>query len=222
MTAHHQHTPRLPLPKSWPATIQSSMLHVISLVRFAAVYTRSWAVNCSNQRVRLKAELDRAREQTALLEEEIRIKDARMARISARHRPRYPPVERMAILELRAARGWSLKRTASTFQITEATIANWLKRLDEQGPLALVQLRSPVNRFPDYVAYVVQRLKTLCPSMGKVKIAEMLSRAGLHLGATTVGRMLKGPGKVVDAASAESSDKTATGRIVTAKRSNHV
>ena len=138
--------------------------------------------NSSNQRVRLKAELDRAQEQIALLEEEIRIKDARMARIPASHRPRYPPCERMAILELRAARGWSLKWTASTFQITETTIANWLKRLDEDGSQALVQLRSPVNRFPDYVAYVVQRLKTLCPNMGKVKIAEVLARAGLHLG----------------------------------------
>jgi len=106
-----------------------------------------------------------------------------MVRIPASRRPRYPPVERMAILELRAARGWSLNQTATTFQITAATIASWLKRLDEDGPQALVQLRSPVNRFPDYVAYVVQRMKTLCPSMGKVKIAETLTRAGLHVNA---------------------------------------
>lgn len=39
--------------------------------------------------------------------------------------------------------------------------------------------------------YTVQRLKTLCPSMGKVKIALTLARAGLDLGSTTVGRMLK-------------------------------
>ena len=181
MTAHRQRAPRLPLPKGWPATIRSSMLHVISLARFAAVYTQSWAVNCSNQRVRLQAELDMTREQVALLEEEIRIKDARMALISARRRPNYPPAERMAILELRAARAWSLNQTASTFQITAATISSWLKRLDEDGPWALVQLRSPVNRFPDYVAYVVQRMKTLCPSMGKVKIAETLARAGCIL-----------------------------------------
>ena len=83
--------------------------------------------NCSNQRVRLKAELDRAREQIALQEEEIRIKDARMACIPPNRRPTYPPTERMAILELKAARGWSLKQTASTFQITAATISSWLK-----------------------------------------------------------------------------------------------
>src|SRR5208283_985810 len=50
----------------------------------------------------------------------------------------------------------------------------------------------PVNKFPDFVRIVVQRLKTLAPTMGKVKIAQTLARAGLHLGATTVGRMLKG------------------------------
>ncbi len=48
--------------------------------------------------------------------------------------------------------------------------------------------REPVNKFPDFVAYVVCRLKVLCPSMGKAKIAQILCRAGLHLGSTTVLR----------------------------------
>ena len=69
-------------------------------------------------------------------------------------------------------------------------IASWLKRVDEQGSNALVQLREPVNKFPDFVRYLVQQLKALCPMLGKVKIAQILARAGLHLGATTVGRML--------------------------------
>jgi transposase InsO family protein len=47
----------------------------------------------------------------------------------------------------------------------------------------LVQLRKPVNRSPDLVRYDVQRLKALCPMLGKVKIAQILARAGLHLGA---------------------------------------
>ena len=50
----------------------------------------------------------------------------------------------------------------------------------------------PVNKFPQYVSHIVRRLKTLSPAMGKVKIAQTLARAGLHFGATTVGRMLKG------------------------------
>ena len=82
--------------------------------------------------------------------------------------------------------------------------------------LILLQLRQPVNKFPDFVRYIVQRLKTLNPTMGKVKIAETLCRAGLHLGVTTVGRILKEepqPGP---------EDAAPSTRVVTAKRPNHV
>ncbi len=44
------------LPKSWNKHVRSAMLHVISLARFATVYTRSWAVDSVNARVRLKAD----------------------------------------------------------------------------------------------------------------------------------------------------------------------
>jgi hypothetical protein len=43
-----------------------------------------------------------------------------------------------------------------------------------------------VNKFPDFVAYFVRRLKILCPTLGKVRIAQILARAGLHLGPTTI------------------------------------
>jgi hypothetical protein len=97
----------------------------------------------------------------------------------------------LAILELKATRGWSLEQTAKAFLVTAATVASWLRRVDEQGPNALLQLGTPINRFPDFVRYVVQRLKALCQAMGNVKIAQTLSRAGLHLGATTIRRMLQ-------------------------------
>ncbi len=45
----------------------------------------------------------------------------------------------MAILELRAARGWSLKQSADTFSLTSATIALWVKRIDAWLPFALPQ-----------------------------------------------------------------------------------
>lgn len=118
----------------------------------------------------------------SLLREELRLKDTRIAQIAPQRRPHYGPVERMAVLELRAARGWSLNQTADTFLVTPATIAAWMKRTDNQGTNALLQLSEPVNKFPDFVRYIVQPLKILNPAMGKVKIAETLCRAGLHLG----------------------------------------
>jgi len=170
-----------------------------------------------NGRVRLKAENDRLLQENASLREEMRIKDVRMAQISPHRQPHYPPTERMAILELRAARGWSLQQTADMFLLTAPTVASWMKRVDEEGPDALVQLREPVNKFPDFVRYAVQRLRTLCPSMGKVKIAQTLCRAGLHLEATTVGRIVKEPPP-----SMPQDSKPTASTVVTAKEPDHV
>ena len=148
---------KIPLPRKWTPHVRSAVLHVIGLAQYATVYTRSWAADSRNARVRLKAETDRLRQEVALLAEEIRIKDARMQRIDSHKRPHYPPTERMAILELRAARGWSQQQTADAFHLTAATISSWMHRLEESGAEALVQLREPVNRFPDFVRFAVQR-----------------------------------------------------------------
>ncbi len=208
--------PRIPLPKNWPGCVKSAVIHTIALAHYSIVYARAWAAGSINARVRLAAEKDRFYEECTLLREELRIKDIRTAQIPPQRRPHYGPQERMAILELRAARGWTLKQTADTFFLTSATIASWMKRIDEQGPDALLQLRAPVNKFPDFVRYIVQRLKTLNPSMGKVKIAETLCRAGLHLGVTTVGRILK------EKPHPSPEDAAPSTRVVTAKRPNHV
>ncbi len=99
--------PKIPLPRKWTDRFRSAVLHVIGLAQYATIYTRSWAADSRNARMRLKAENDRLRQEVALLEEEIRIKDGRIQRIEPHKRPHYPPTERMAILELRTARGWS-------------------------------------------------------------------------------------------------------------------
>ena len=54
------------------------MLHVISLAQYAAAYSRSWAVDSMNGRVRLKAENNRLIEEVARLREEIRSERARL------------------------------------------------------------------------------------------------------------------------------------------------
>src|SRR6058998_1158619 len=207
----------LPLPRGWPRRVRSAVVQVISLARTSLALTQGWASESLNPELRQRAEGDRQQQEIQLLREEIRIKDARMEQIEAHRRPHYPPTERLAILELRAARGWSLAQTARIFLVTPLTIASWMGRLDEEGPKALVRLAEPVNRFPDFIAYLVKRLKILCPILGKVKTAQILARAGLHLGPTTVRRMLRDtrwpePRKVLQPAP----------RIVTARKPNHL
>ena len=215
--------------------MKSAVLHVISLSRYAAAHTHGWAANSINPRLRQQAKVDRLRQDLAFVNEQLRIVTARIESIPARSRPHYVPTERMAILELKAARGWSLRQTADKFLVTPATIASWMQRVDEQDD-ALVQLREPVNKFPEFVRYAVQRLKTVCPTMGKVKIAETLCRAGLHLGKTTVGRILKespaadpadtedqnDSNSENDVESPSGSKATESERIVTATYRNHV
>jgi len=62
--------------------------------------------------------------QLALVREENRILRARLDAIPPRDRPHYPPVERVAILTLRAARGWTVAETARRFLVTPHTIAD--------------------------------------------------------------------------------------------------
>jgi transposase InsO family protein len=207
----------LSLPKSWPRRVRSAVIHVISLAHFSLIATRSWAANNWNARVRLKSKNERLRQELALLHEEMRLKDARMQRIPAQRRPHYIPIERLEILELRAARGWSQAQTAERLLVTPLTVSSWMSRLDEGGPRAILQMRQPVNKFPDFVGYIVRRLKVLSPSLGKAKIAQILCRAGLHLGTTTVRRILRdAPRKTPTEASAVPT------RIVAARRPNHV
>jgi hypothetical protein len=111
-------TPSLPLPNDWTRSVQAAILHVLSLAHFVLVTTRSWAANSANERVRLAAKSDQFEHEITLLREEIRIKDARLARIPPPQRPHYHPTERLAILELHAARGWSMAQTARVFQVT--------------------------------------------------------------------------------------------------------
>lgn len=183
--------PDIATPTSWPEKVRSSILNVISLAHWAIVYTRSMCANSPLERVRLRGKLERARNEISLLKEEIRIKDARFMRIKPRSRPHYSPLERMAILELKAARGWNNAQAAKAFMIDPDTVYSWSKRIDEYGAHAFIQTPEPINKFPQFVTYIVQRLKVLCPAMGKRKLADCLSRAGLVLSASTVQRFLK-------------------------------
>ena len=212
--------PLLPLPASWPQRVQAALLSALALGHQALTASRSWAADSPLARVRLAGDCDRLRGEVALLREELRIKDVRLARVSPRVRPHFPPAERLAILALRAARGWTAADVAARFLVTPATIYAWMRRLDEGGQAALVRLATPVNRFPDFVAVVVQQLKAAAPAFGKVRIAEILARAGVHVAPTTVTRLLRRDRP--DEPPIPTTTKKASAHTITSKRPNHV
>ena len=83
----------------------------------------------------------------------------------------------------------------------------------------LGSFREPINKFPQYVRYLVQQIKVLCPVLGKLKISQILARAGLYVGASTVGHMLK---EKQVSPPAEERKKEGRKGVVTSKRPNHL
>ena len=96
----------------------------------------------------------------------------------------------MRLLQLRAARGWNLEKTAQVFLLDLQTLQSWMRRLDEQGERQLIRTVEPVNRSPDFVRNLVRQLKRLFPAMGFERMAQMLARVGLFLAATTIRRIV--------------------------------
>jgi len=105
--------PRRPirLPRHWPEHVKSSILHAISLP--VSPCPTPWARHRAR---RLRAQVEQSSTEVALVREELDIKDGRWAR-------RPPPQaalhtdQRMRILQLRAARGWTLEKTAEVFLV---------------------------------------------------------------------------------------------------------
>jgi hypothetical protein len=90
MLTKHQ-PPRIHLPKGWQGCVKSAVLHVIALAHYAIVYARAWAADSINSRSQLAAKADWFQEECALLREELRSKDTRIAQIALQRRPHYGP-----------------------------------------------------------------------------------------------------------------------------------
>ena len=171
----------MPLPKGWTMQVRSSLFHAIALANAALKLAHARAGVTD-----LRCDLERTQSEVARLQEELSLKDECFGRLSPRRRPHYSPTQRLRILQLKAARGWSCEQAADALLVDCETMKSWLRRVDDEA--ALVRTSEPVNRFPDYVRYLVRQLKLLCPSMGEVRIAQVLALAGLALGPSTVRR----------------------------------
>jgi hypothetical protein len=147
------------------------VLQVIGIVRIAMLTGREALIKNGNSP---DARIHQLESEVAMLREELRIHGARMRRVPAHRRPQYTGLERMAILQLRAMRGWNKAGTSRHFLVSDDTIRDWLRRVDDD---TLVQTSTPVNRFPDVVRYAVQQIKLFCPTLGKLKIAEKLAQS---------------------------------------------
>ena len=180
--------PEIPLPKGWTKLVLLALLHVISLARIALLNARIWPDGPECDGLRLRAENDRLKSEIALLERELAIKDTRFNRLAPKKRPEYLPAERLEILLIKTMRGFNNKQLAKRFQVTVQTIQRWMHGIYTQSKL--VQLPEKVTRYPDYLRQAIRHLKLFCPLLGRHKIAAILLRAGLHISASTVRRII--------------------------------
>ncbi len=180
-------------PRGWKKRVKRVLLNVLSLGRVCTAVLEAEDALSADPESRSRGRNAAILRENELLKEELRLKDMRMFRVPGRRRPHYSPTDRMAILEIRAARGWSTGESAQRFHVSEATIASWLRKSDDLDSERLLKLREPVNKFPDLVRLAVRRLKAMCPRLGKDKIAEMFCRAGVEISSSTVSRIVKEP-----------------------------
>jgi DNA-binding transcriptional regulator YiaG len=154
-------TPKIPLPKGWTDVTLQAILYVIALARLVILNAANWPSDRECDGLRLRVENARLRAEINMLQREITIKDARFARLDPKRRPPYLPTERLEILAIRAMRGWSNAQVAKRFQVTVQTVINWIRGIDKDNET--VQMPERINRYPDFVRYIVQQLKSFCP-----------------------------------------------------------
>ena len=129
----------MPLPKDWTDNVRHAVLNVIGIVRIAMLSGREFLIQEDRPDV---AQVHRLETEVAMQREELRINGARTSRIDPHQRPQYLPTERMAILELRAMRGWSKAETARRFFVSDDTIRAWLRLLASVDGLRRFQERA--------------------------------------------------------------------------------
>lgn len=104
-------------PKGWTKRIRSALIRAVSLAGRSMLIARGQAAASRSLHRRFQAELDQAHTEIALLKEGLDFKDGRWSRLSSRRRPHNTAIERIRILQVKAARGWSREQTARAFLI---------------------------------------------------------------------------------------------------------
>ena len=88
--------------------------------------------------LRLLVQRDQEATEVDLLRRELHILRSQRENMPPHQRPNYRPEQRLAILQLRGLRGWSLKTTADRFVLHRNTIRSWVKALEGKGRPSLL------------------------------------------------------------------------------------
>jgi len=145
--------------------------------------------------LRLLVQRDQEATEVDLLRREAEIFRAQRESLPSHRRPDYRPEQRLAILQLRRLRGWSVKKTAKNFVLHRNTIRAWISSAGGKGRPSLLNGAVVWNRIDDAVRWAVHELRRLCPEpeFGTRSIARQMLRASIQISRSTVQRVLREP-----------------------------
>ena len=143
--------------------------------------------------VRLLAHRDQEVTEGDLLRRELAIFHAQREGLPPHRRPDYRPEQRLAILQLRRLRGWSIKKTAEHFVLHRNTVRAWIRAAEGKGRPSLLDGAVVWNRIDDAVRWATHELRRLCPEpeFGTRSIARQVLRASIQISRSTVQRVLR-------------------------------
>ena len=99
-------------PRTGRNTLPSRWCVPAPLGRAVVTQVRSWAINSPLERIRLRADCERLTTLVAQQQEELGLLRMRFERVPSKSRPHFTPPERLRVLQLKAASGWSAAETA--------------------------------------------------------------------------------------------------------------
>jgi transposase len=143
--------------------------------------------------LRMLSQCDHAKSEVELLRRELAVLRASRQSVPSRRRPDYDAEQRLAILQLKRHRGWSIPKTARRFIVHPNTIRSWIKAIEGRGNASLFTDAIVWNRLDDALRWTMHELRRLCPhpEFGTRSIARQLLRAGLAASRSTVQRVLR-------------------------------
>jgi len=145
--------------------------------------------------LRLLVQRDQEATEVDLLRREVEVFRAQRESLPPHRRPDFRPAQRLAILQLRRLRGWSIKRTAEHFVLHRNTIRAWVRAVEGKGRSSLLAGAVVWNRIDDAVRWAIHELRRLCPEpeFGTRSMARQVVRASIQISRSTVQRVLREP-----------------------------
>ena len=147
------------MPLLSSATVLGLIDSMAILLSQAYQLARARLASAGSPILRLLVQRDQEATEVDLLRRELEVFRAQREGLPPHRRPDYPPEQRLAILQLRRLRGWSIGKTAEHFVVHRNTIRAWIRAAEGKGRPKLLAGAVVWNRIDDGARWAVHELR---------------------------------------------------------------